>query len=308
MHKLQPFQPNGLGLVIGAAIIWGTIGVATQAIYQTDSTSSLFINLMRMLIASPVLLLACWRVVGTSMFDIRRRDFLLMLLGGTLLAFSQAAYFAAIRATGVTIATLLAVCLSPLLVTFLAVLLKFETLDGRVVIALICGLAGSVLLVGLQTPEGTNYDLSLGTLLSLISAVCYAGMIICGRFLAGSYHPLQITAIGFSGGTLALLLINLVSGMVIVHSVQGWLLVAYLGLVPTAFAYLLFQMGLRSVSATAASIITMLEPMVAALLAWVLFGETLAATGIIGAVLLVLSIFLLTAGNRERNVLPESAS
>jgi len=79
-----------------------------------------------------------------------------------------------------------------------------------------------------------------------------------------------------------------------VHTSQGWLLVLYLGLVPTALAYLLFQTGLRSVSATAASIVSMLDPLVAALLAWLLFGETLAATGIAGALLLALSIFLLS--------------
>jgi DME family drug/metabolite transporter len=69
----------------------------------------------------------------------------------------------------------------------------------------------------------------------------------------------------------------------------------YLGLVPTAFAYWLFQMGLRSVSASAASIVSMLDPLVAALLAWLLFGETLPLTGIAGAILLILSIFLLSA-------------
>ena len=58
MRKLRTFQPNGLWLVAGSAVLWGTIGVATQAIYNVDSTSSLFINLARMLIAAPVLLRA----------------------------------------------------------------------------------------------------------------------------------------------------------------------------------------------------------------------------------------------------------
>jgi drug/metabolite transporter (DMT)-like permease len=42
----------------------------------------------------------------------------------------------------------------------------------------------------------------------------------------------------------------------------------------------------------------MLDPLVAALLAWGLFGETLAATGIVGAGLLILSIFLLSLDKR----------
>jgi DME family drug/metabolite transporter len=237
------------------------------------------------------------------MFAIQRRDLLIMLLTGTLLAISQAAYFAAIRYAGVTIATLLTICIAPLVVTCTSVLLKFETLTGRVVIALFCALIGSVLLVGLQSPDavnGTQHDLVLGTVFSIIAAATYASMIVCGRFLAADYHPLQVTTVIFSGGTLLLLAINLASGIVLVHTPQGWLLVLYLGLVPTAFAYWLFQKGLRSVSATAASIVGMLDPVVAALLAWMLFGETLSVNGVAGAGLLLLSIFLLSVNQGER--------
>lgn len=302
MQKQRTFQPGGFWLVTGAAVIWGTIGIATQAIYNIDTTTSLFINLARMLIAAPVLLAACWHVVGRSMFDIRRRDLWIMLLHGTLLALSHAAYFAAIRAAGVTIPTLLVMSLSPLVVTGLSVALKFESLSRRSVVALGGALIGSVLLVGFHTPDGTQDNLMLGTLFSLAAAVSYASAIICGRFLAGGYHPLQVTAITFGAGTLVLMLINLFSGVVIVHTVQGWLLIAYLGLVPTALAYWLFQTGLRSVSATAASIVSMLDPLVAAVLAWLLFGETLGVSGIAGAALLILSIVLLSLERRTKPV------
>src|SRR5215831_14990167 len=132
MRKIQSCRPDDLWLVASAAAIWGTIGVATKTIYNIDSTTSLFINLARMLIATPVLLIVCWRVVGPKMFHIPRRDFLIMLLTGTLLAISQAAYFAGIRYSGVTIATLLTLCITSPIVTCFSVLLKFETLTGRI--------------------------------------------------------------------------------------------------------------------------------------------------------------------------------
>lgn len=293
MRKSHNFRPDGLWLVTGAAALWGTIGIATQTIYNMDNTTSLFINLARMLVATPVLLVACWHVVGQAMFDIRRRDFFVMVLAGILLAASQAAYFAAIRASGVTIPTLLTICIAPLIVSGLSVLLRLETLTGRVLVSLGCALAGSVLLVGLSSPESGQDQLLLGTLLSIVSAAGYAGMILCGRFVAADYHPLQITTVTFCAGALVLVPVNLLNGVVTVQTSQGWLLVVYLGLVPTALAYWLFQKGLRSVSATVASIASMFEPLVAALLAWALFGETLALSGLLGAALLLVSIFLL---------------
>ncbi|HVU15181.1 MAG TPA: EamA family transporter [Phototrophicaceae bacterium] len=294
MQKSSKAQASGFWLTTGAAAIWGTIGVATQAIYNVDSTTSLFLNLARLVIATPVLTLICWRMIGARMFSIRPRDLRVMILSGILVATSQASYFAAIHDTGVTIATLLTLCVTPLTVTFISVLLKLEILTRRTVIALICALVGSVLLVGLDPMQGAHENLLLGAFFAFISGATYGGVLVCGRFVAADYNPLQVMSITFAVGTVLLLLANALSGFVTVHTTQGWLLVLYLGLIPTALAYWMFQAGLRSVSATAASIISMLEPMVAALLAWLIFGETLALAGIVGALLLVASIILLS--------------
>ena len=300
----QSNDQSGFWLVIAAASIWGTIGIATQAIYNADSsTSPLFINFARMVIAAPALTFACWRVVGRDMFKLPRRDLLIMLLNGIFMAASQACYFVAIRYTGVTIATLLSVCVSPLLVTGISVLLKLERPSARALIAVACALVGSVLLVGLNTPAGAQDNLLLGAVLSIVAALTYAATIFWGRFLAGSYHPLQVMTFTFGTGALSLIPINLLSGAVAIHTGEGWLYALYLGLVPTALAYWMFQKGLRSVTPTTASVSTLLEPTVAALLAWALFGETLPGTGVIGAGLLILSIFLLSTRGRKRQAI-----
>ena len=57
----------------------------------------------------------------------------------------------------------------------------------------------------------------------------------------------------------------------------------YLGCVPTALGYGFFQVGIRSMSATVASIVTMCEPLTAAILAWILFREELGPLGLLGA-------------------------
>jgi drug/metabolite transporter, DME family len=66
----------------------------------------------------------------------------------------------------------------------------------------------------------------------------------------------------------------------------------------TALGYGLFQIGIRSVSATVASIVTMCEPFTAAILAWILFHEELGPFGLIGACLLLgaMAIIMLVPG------------
>jgi len=294
MQKVLSAQTGGLASVTVAALLWGTIGIAMQAIYTFDQPSSLFLNLARMVIATFVLGIVAWQTLGRALFRLRRRDLALMLFNGMLVALSQAAYFGAVRASGVTIATLLTICLCPLVVASLSVVLKLEPLTRRVVLALACTLIGGVLLVGTPASPDDQANWTAGLILSCFAALTYSSSVVGGRWLAAESHPLQVSTFMFAGGTLILTLINLMSGIETVHTFNGWLLTLYLGLVPTAFAYGLFQRGLRSVSATTASVVSMLEPVVAAALAWILFGETLGISGIAGAGLLLLSIVMLS--------------
>ena len=59
-------------------------------------------------------------------------------------------------------------------------------------------------------------------------------------------------------------------------------------------AYWLFQSALKDVPASTASIVTLLEPLVASVLAWIMFSERLGPIGWIGAALLMGAIALLS--------------
>jgi drug/metabolite transporter, DME family len=63
---------------------------------------------------------------------------------------------------------------------------------------------------------------------------------------------------------------------------------------PTALAYTLFTLGMRTTKATVATIVTLLEPFTAVILAFVLFREQPSATAIFGGVLLIAAIVLLS--------------
>jgi DME family drug/metabolite transporter len=70
-----------------------------------------------------------------------------------------------------------------------------------------------------------------------------------------------------------------------------------MGCIPTALAYVLFQAGMHSTPATLTSILTLAEPLTAAILAWLIFRERLSLLGILGALLLLGTIFLLARGD-----------
>jgi hypothetical protein len=73
-----------------------------------------------------------------------------------------------------------------------------------------------------------------------------------------------------------------------------------LGTGPTAVAYTLYFRGLRSASASTAALLTLLEPLTGAILAALLLGERLSATGIAGAAIIGAAVILTVQANRGR--------
>ena len=294
---ITPEQPSrsGLGFILGAAISWGTVGITTQALYRISSTNALSIGFFRLAIAALLLLVICWWLLGRRITQIKRGDAIVMLLLGSLLALYQACYFAAIASFGIAVATLITLCTAPVIVTLASLTLTRERVTGKTVIALLCSVSGTGLLVAARSTSGVLSPSLIGILFALIASCGYAGVIFGGRRLASRYHPLHINAVAFGAGAIVLLCLALPTRFVMSYQAEGWLLLLYLGSIPTALAYGLFMLGIRSTSATITSIVTLCEPLTSALLAWLFFGERLGALGLLGALLLVSAILLLAS-------------
>ena len=291
---------SGVLLVMLAATAWGTVGVTTKAIYGMTVTNALSNGFFRLTLALPVLFLLGWLTLGRRLFRVGRKDLGWMLLMGGLTAIYQVCFFAAIVRTNVTIATLITLCTAPVLVVMLSTWWTKEPLTRPVLLALCCALLGTGLLITVKPDFTAQSSLVSGVLLALGSALSYAVVTLISRTLAARCHPLQSIAIGFAFGAIVLLLAALATGLVMRYSPLGWSLLIYLGLVPTALAYGLFFTGMRSTSATVASTATLLEPLMAAALAWLLFGEHFNRNSLLGAGLLIGAMLLLYVNSRQK--------
>ncbi|CAN5620057.1 EamA family transporter [soil metagenome] len=291
---------QGVLLVMLAAVTWGTVGVTTKALYGMSATNSLSIGFFRLALATPALFLLGWITLGNRLFWIRRQDFFWMLVMGGLTAIYQVCYFAAIAQVGVTIATLVTLCAAPILVATLATGWKKEPLPRLVLLALVCASVGTALLITVRPTLTTQAALTSGILLALSSALCYAIVTLVSKHLSVHCHPFQSIAIGFTFGALLLFVCALATGFVVNYPPLGWSLLVYLGLVPTAFAYGLFLVGIRTTTATVASTATLLEPLTATMLAWLLFGEHFQQNSMLGASLLIGAMLLLYVNSRRQ--------
>jgi DME family drug/metabolite transporter len=99
----------------------------------------------------------------------------------------------------------------------------------------------------------------------------------------------------------------LLSGAAWIASSGGLALVLFLGVVPTALAYVLFARGLRSLSASETATITLAEPVTAALLGVAVVGERLTGAGALGAALVLGGLLALAARPPRPEPLPAAA-
>ncbi len=285
---------RGLPVLALAAALWGTVPVATESVYRLAETNPLSVGFFRLAFSLLILIPASLAAVRPGQWRVARGDLARLLLFGAGMALYQVCYFAAIPRLGVTIAALVNLCTAPVMIALLAALLLGESLSGRVLLAMAIAIAGVVLLVGLQPPSVAQPEqIGAGVLLALGAAFSFTVVVLVTRSLAGRYHPLQLITTGMAIGALLLLPFALGSGLALSYPPAGWLLLLYLGLVPTALGYILFFYALRFTPATIASVVNLMEPLASTALAWYFFRETLGPSGLVGAALLLLAMFLL---------------
>jgi len=80
----------------------------------------------------------------------------------------------------------------------------------------------------------------------------------------------------------------------------SWLIVIWLAVVNTAFAFTLWNHTLRTLSAVESSIINNTMLVQIALLAWIFLGERLSVQEVVGLVLAAVGILVVQVGGRRR--------
>ncbi|MEU4407480.1 EamA family transporter [Streptosporangium sp. NPDC023963] len=304
---------RGLLYVSIAATAWGTGGAAGALLHQAGGLGPVAVSFWRFAAGAAVLLLArCLFGLGrprpagplTTLRPARlaRRGPVLgrVLVTGVAMAVYQTAYFAAIAESGLAVATVVTIGATPVLVAAGGRLLLGEHLGaaglGAVTIAL-TGLA--VLTLG----DGWAAFSAAGVGWALLSAAGYAGVTLLNR--ASADEPYATATGGFVVGGLCLLPVAWAQGLLPSGDpLASWAVVAYLGTVPTALAYGLFFTGLAAVRATTAAVISLVEPVGAAVLGILLLGERLTPATACGSVLLLGAVALLALKERGQAPVP----
>ncbi len=232
---------------------------------------------------------------GRARWPARWRDLAAFAVPGLMFAGDLGAWHFAIHYTSVANATLLPNT-APIFVALFGFLLYGTRFTGRFLLGMALALAGVALLMGESL--GIDRRHLLGDALGVVTAMFYGGYFLAVARLRAEYATGAVMTFSIAFTALFLVPVTLIAGGAwLPPGLDGWATLAGLalvsqtlgqGLIAYAFAYLPPAFG---------AVTLLLQPVLAAAFAWILFSEALGAVQATGIAVVLAGVVLARQGS-----------
>lgn len=180
--------------------------------------------------------------------------------------------------------------LHPAMVTLISLALKYEVLSWEKAGALILTSCGLFLLLGSPSLQVNK----TGVLLGVAAAVFNTIYVLWGNHLLQGIKPYQAMPWMMLGGAVSSGVVGIANNSITLqHSWWVWLMIFCLTIFSSALGHLYFWVGLKYIGPSRACMVAIVEPVVTAISAYFVFGETLTLGQLSGVVLILAAIIIL---------------
>ncbi|MGI0118525.1 DMT family transporter [Zooshikella sp. RANM57] len=292
---MPSYQHSFIGTVaiIFACFLWGTTGTAASF---TLNVSPLATGAFAMGGGGLLLVLTALR---NLLLDKKRllSNYPLILIGGLSVAVYPLAFYSAMRLSGVALGTVISIASAPFSTVLLEWLINKKPISKKWLMNFIVGAIGMMLLaIGKDyEPEQSAHVFNhyLGILLGLLAGLTYALYSWAAReMIEQNIHSKSAMASMFGLAALILLPSLIITGDNLFSSSNNTVVALYMALVPMFLGYMCFGYGLRFTAASKATLLTLLEPAVATMMAVVIVGEKIITIGWIGISLIIICMLM----------------
>lgn len=274
-------------------------------------TASVAAILIRYAEEAPALAISFWRCAGGAAvlapFAYRRlrsselRDLLYAFVAGAFLAIHFATWISSIERTSIA-ASVLLVSTGPVFIALAAPLMFRERVGGAVWTGIAIALGGTALVAGTDL-GGTSPS---GNMLALAGGAAGGYYVAFGRLARRQLGILEYAFVAYAFSALLLLIVIGPSGVELAgYASKTWLAIAALTIGPQLVGHTMINFVLSEIDATTVSVTIMAEPIVATVLAFVLFDEVPSWLIYPGGAAILLGIYVVSAARREPVVISE---
>ena len=271
-----------------AVMMFGIAGVIGQYV----EVPSVMVALGRV-ICSSIILFIITIVKKESLRLENKKDYILIVCTGAVLALHWTSFFQSIQVSSVAIGTI-TFSTFPLFLTFLEPVIYREKLCAKSIVSAIVLFVGVIITI----PEfSMENQVTIGIIWGMISSLTYAVITLANRYFSGKYQGRIVSL--YEQGTAAIVLLPALFLVKVTWRVQDVIGVALIGCICTAFAYSLYISAQKKVKAQTAGLISGMETVYGILYAFVLLGEVPTVREIIGGVV-ILSVGLYSSLKTDR--------
>lgn len=281
-------------------IVVGVIGISLSSIFVKYSSAPSAVTaayrlLWTILLMSPVTFGS--KEIRQELFHVSRRNLLLSCLSGVFLAFHFTLWFESLHHTSVASSTTI-VCTEVIWVSLGYALFLKGRMSLRALMAIAVTLVGSGLIAFSDSSAGTAH--LYGDLLSLLAAVAVAAYVLLGRVVRETVSTTVYTYIVYSSCAAVLLLFCLIQrNSLFGYGFSGIVVGLLLAVFSTILGHSVFSWCLKYFSPSFVSASKLCEPVMAAILAAFLFGESPAALQLLGGAMILGGVFYYSRLERE---------
>ena len=293
----------GNSCVVIAALLWGTTGTAARLAPELSPITIACVamglgGILQALLALPAIM------SSLSQLHQQRR---LLIIGSCAVAIYPLAFYCSMHFAGVAVGTVISIGSAPLFSALIENRLDKSGLTKQWMAGAAIGVIGIGLLAQMHSAPSAvsgqaSSAFSLGVTLGLVAGLTYALYSwTARRMMVNGVVSRAAMGSTFGLGGLLLLPLLIMTGTPLLTSWQNAAVGGYMAVFPMCIGYLCYGMGLARIKASVATAITLLEPVVAALLAVFFLGESLSPVGWTGIGLIIFSL-IITAWPRRKKL------
>ena len=279
-------------LLLGAACI--SVAPIFVRVSEVGPSATAF---YRLLLALPVLWL--WMSRDQKQDHRHRRpqswrDYGRLMVAGLFFTGDISLWHWSITLTSVANSTLL-VNLAPIFVTLGGYLFFRERVTRIFVLGMVCAVIGMFVLLGDSFTISPTHI--LGDIIAICAAVFYGAYILTVGRLRSDFSTATVLTWTSAVSCIMLIPIVILTGeSFAVLTLQGWLVLIGLALISHVIGQGLITYSLAHLPASFGSVGLLLQPVLAALLAWYLFQEALSTFQLVGGMIVLAGIYIARRG------------
>lgn len=279
------------GLLLITSMLWAGNFVAGK--YLVNHASALTLTDMRWLIAILFLLPIVW-IKEKKIIPPRQALIYLFIMGLTGVVLFNVFMFLALERTSSNNAGLLS-ALNPVAIAIASFLLMGEKISARKILGMLISFAGVLVVITKGEWERLiQFQLNSGDLYMLAAVASWGAYSVAGRKAMEYTSAFQSTLWAGIFGVLILLPINLPTFEIIAPTVSFWIALLYVSVGATVMAMLFWNIGVQKVGGTKSGMFLNFNPIFTAIFAYMLLGESMSLTQLVGTGLVISGVLLFT--------------